>query len=191
MPTLNKFVNEVTDFIGTAVANLFLTLAVVVFFWAVINFIMKRAQGASDGMKQARDMLGWSIVGLFVMFSIWGIVFFFQDAFKIQNQNSISAPSIKVNTSNGTAGASQATAGNRTVTNGTKTEGMSCTPMPGDSSECRAGLYCNNVTRTCVNIGTDSSSGVARNGPGQRCSGVGSCIQGYTCGRNNVCVVSN
>jgi hypothetical protein len=106
MLTIKKFIDDITNIIGTAVANLFLTLAVVIFFWAVINFIIKRAQGASESMKQARDMLGWSIIGLFVMFSIWGIIYFFQSAFQIQNSNSISAPSIRVNTSNGTAGAS-------------------------------------------------------------------------------------
>lgn len=151
MPTLNKFVNEVTDFIGTAVANLFLTLAVVVFFWAVINFIMKRAQGASDGMKQARDMLGWSIVGLFVMFSIWGIVFFFQDAFKIQNQNSISAPSIKVNTSNGTAG-SAATRNDTTNTSDTSNygnEGRNQT-SPTVIRVQKIGQFCNDTNLACA-----------------------------------------
>jgi Type IV secretion system pilin len=136
METLSKFINDVTNFIGTAVANLLLTLAVAVFFWAVINFLAKRSQGASDGMKQARDMLGWSIVGLFVMFSVWGIIYFFQDAFQITNKNSISAPSIKVNVNNNQAGTDRSTyAPNKS---NLKQKNEKCI----SSSQCSSDLIC-------------------------------------------------
>ncbi len=49
------------------------TLAVLAFFWFLINFIWK---GSSDPAKRADALkgMGLSVVALFVMVSIWGII---------------------------------------------------------------------------------------------------------------------
>jgi hypothetical protein len=46
------------------------------FLVAVINYIWKRSQGNTEGMKQAANMLFGSVYGLFVMVAVWGIVYF-------------------------------------------------------------------------------------------------------------------
>ena len=52
-----------------------ITLAVVVFFFFLIKFIWK---GSSDPKERDESLkgMGWSVVALFVMVSIWGIVEF-------------------------------------------------------------------------------------------------------------------
>ena len=49
------------------------TAAVLAFFWFLITFIWK---GGEDGEARKKSLsgMGWSIVALFVMVSIWGII---------------------------------------------------------------------------------------------------------------------
>ena len=70
-----------------------ITLAVVVFFWFLISFIWK---GAADPAKRAESLkgMGWSVVALFVMVSIWGIVGFMASLTGIGQGGSIPIPSV-------------------------------------------------------------------------------------------------
>ena len=100
MTTFKDYINQLTDLIGNTITNLLLTAAVAAFMFAVVSFIWKRANGSSgDGIKDARNQLGWSIVALFVMFSIWGIISFLQSGIFGAGgaKTQIEAPSIKVN----------------------------------------------------------------------------------------------
>lgn len=99
MKTFKDFANNLTDLIGNTITDLLLTVAVAAFFWSVITFIWNRSRGNVDAMKDASNRLLWSIIGLFVMFSIWGIVNFLQSGFGFENKNTIKAPTIQVNTS--------------------------------------------------------------------------------------------
>lgn len=97
--TFKTFVGQLTDLIGGAIAGLFMTMATVAFLWTVVKFIMARSSG-KDGkaMNDAKEQLGWSIIALFVMFSIWGIITFLQsNIFGGNATTTISAPSVKLN----------------------------------------------------------------------------------------------
>ncbi|MDO8482127.1 MAG: hypothetical protein Q7S75_03535 [bacterium] len=52
---------------------LFITLAIVVFFWGLIKYIFNRNGGEKEGAEGATLMI-WGIIALFVMLSIWGII---------------------------------------------------------------------------------------------------------------------
>lgn len=97
MNTFKTFANDLTDLVGNTITDLLLTVAVAAFFWSVIMFIWNRSRGDVDAMKDASNRLLWSVVGLFVMFSIWGIVNFLQTGLGFENKNTIKAPSIQVN----------------------------------------------------------------------------------------------
>ncbi len=93
--SLNSVANSIADFIGGAIVNVMLSLATAAFFWSVIQFIWRRNSGsAGDGLKDAKNTLMWSTIALFVMFSIWGIVGFFQSNIPGLNKTTISAPKI-------------------------------------------------------------------------------------------------
>ena len=55
-----------------------LGLAILGFFWGLAMFIFKA--GDPDKQKEARSIMIWSIVALFVMVSIWGLVNFLGQA---------------------------------------------------------------------------------------------------------------
>ncbi len=58
-------------------------LALLAFFWGLASFIFK----ANDetARENARHMMIWSIVALFVMVSVWGLVQFIANALNIQS----------------------------------------------------------------------------------------------------------
>lgn len=70
-----------------------ITLAVLVFFWYLISFIWK---GASDPGKRSDALkgMGWSVVALFVMVSIWGIVGFLGSITGVGQGGSIPVPTV-------------------------------------------------------------------------------------------------
>ncbi|MFO0718810.1 MAG: hypothetical protein U0522_02175 [Candidatus Paceibacterota bacterium] len=57
-------------------------LALLAFFWGLAKFIYNA--GSESAREDAKNVMFWGIIGLFVMFSIWGIVSFFtQDFFGV------------------------------------------------------------------------------------------------------------
>ena len=67
--------------------------AVVVFFWYLIQFIIK---GNEDGEKKQASLkgMGYSILALFVMVSIWGIIGFLGSVFGINQGGNIPVPGV-------------------------------------------------------------------------------------------------
>lgn len=81
LQNLTSLINSLTSLVGGGLSTLLMGIAFLAFLAAVINFIIKRAKGGSgyggdNGLQQAKSMLGWSIIGIFVMVSIWGLVNF-------------------------------------------------------------------------------------------------------------------
>ena len=149
MTTFKDYINQVTDLIGNTITNLLLTAAVAAFMFAVVSFIWKRANGSSgDGIKDARNQLGWSIVALFVMFSIWGIISFLQSGIFGSGgaKTQIEAPSIKVNTS------VSSNSGNPSQSNPSANTSMGNQVAPGAQSNvaCPSGQFYDARVPGCV-----------------------------------------
>jgi len=72
-PKLGDLIDYITCFIGRSVIPLIFALAVVVFVWGVVQFLIL---GASEEAKRAqgKQLMIWGIIGLAVMLSIWGLV---------------------------------------------------------------------------------------------------------------------
>ncbi|MDO8552017.1 MAG: hypothetical protein Q7S01_00640 [bacterium] len=60
---------------------LFITIAVVVFFWGLIQYLAKI--GGEDGAKKGASLMLWGIIALFVMVSVWGLIRILQSTFSI------------------------------------------------------------------------------------------------------------
>lgn len=89
------FVNDITDLVANTIGGLLITIAVAVFLYSIVRFLMQRAKGDADGMKDAGNRIGWSVVVLFIIFSIWGIIALLQGAFFEDfnfDENEIKAP---------------------------------------------------------------------------------------------------
>ena len=70
-------------------------LAVLAFFWFLIEFIWK---GRDDAGAKTRSMsgMGYAILALFVMVSIWGIVGFLGSMFGINQGGNVPIPGVPV-----------------------------------------------------------------------------------------------
>lgn len=47
------------------------------FFWGVVKY-MKTGAGSDKAAEEGRHIMIWGVVGLFVAFSVWGIITFMQ-----------------------------------------------------------------------------------------------------------------
>jgi len=67
---------------GTAlvvlVIKLLSVLAVAVFFWGIVKFIL--AAGNPEKLKAAKGLIIYGLIGIFVLVSFWGIIAFMQNA---------------------------------------------------------------------------------------------------------------
>lgn len=66
------------------------SIALLVFFWGLAEFIRKSADPGAR--EEGREIMKWGIVSLFVLMSVWGIVFFLSN--DIFGRYSIGIPSL-------------------------------------------------------------------------------------------------
>ena len=90
----------VTDIIDAAfgiVKNILIPLAfalcMLYFFWGVAKYIRTGA-GGEKAAEEGKQVMVWGLVGLFVAFSIWGIISFIQVELDIPPIENIDKPSI-------------------------------------------------------------------------------------------------
>jgi hypothetical protein len=82
-------VNDIIKALGSMVSNampVVIGLAILGFFWGLVKYIFAGGEGGKD---EAKTIMGWSLVALFVMFSVFGIIKMFQRTFGVANDNSV------------------------------------------------------------------------------------------------------
>ncbi len=62
---------------------LFITLAIVVFFWGLIQYIIGKGHGDTAGHGPGTTLMFWGVIAIFVMVSIWGLVRLLQNTFGV------------------------------------------------------------------------------------------------------------
>ncbi len=62
---------------------LFITLAIVVFFWGLIQYIVGKGSGHEGGHGPGTTLMFWGVIAIFVMVSIWGLVRLLQNTFGV------------------------------------------------------------------------------------------------------------
>lgn len=58
-----------------------ISLALVIFLWGLARYIF--SAGDESRLADAKRLMFWGIIALFVMMSVWGIVLFLQDTFSV------------------------------------------------------------------------------------------------------------
>ncbi len=76
--TLGDFLNKITQEIVNPLIVLVFALAVVVFGWGVVLYL-SGTQGSDERVEKAKKIMWWGLVGMFVLVSIWGMVFLLCD----------------------------------------------------------------------------------------------------------------
>jgi succinate dehydrogenase/fumarate reductase cytochrome b subunit len=120
---LSGFLNNITTNVIGAVVTLFLSLAVVGFFYGIVKFIIASRDGVTESMKEGKQFMLWGLISVFVMFSVWGIIKFsqislFGNSFDFTKINIPSIDSVKIGN---TSGNGATTGFNPTLNNGATT----------------------------------------------------------------------
>ncbi len=71
-PKLQDFLSYVTCIIGKSVIPLIFALAVTMFVWGVVQYVINSDDEAKK--QKGRQFIIWGIIGLVVMVSVWGLV---------------------------------------------------------------------------------------------------------------------
>ncbi|HEY4515711.1 MAG TPA: hypothetical protein VJH67_00810 [Candidatus Paceibacterota bacterium] len=79
MTNFTQLVNKFID-LGGAAIPLIVAIAFLLFVWGVAGFI--RSTGSDTDMQKKKGILIWGVVGLFVIFTIWGIISFLRTEFE-------------------------------------------------------------------------------------------------------------
>lgn len=80
---LGNLFNYATCFIYSSVIPLIIALAVVMFIWGVVQYVINNEEEAKK--EKGKQFMIWGIIGLTVMVSIWGLVRILGSTFGIEN----------------------------------------------------------------------------------------------------------
>ncbi len=143
--TFSDLIDSFSQTVVVAFGSLLMAGAVVIFFMGIVQYIWGLRSGSPGKAKTGSNFMLWGLLGLFVMFSVYGIVKLAQGIFfNNQDITTITIPKIKfdnaggLNSGGGSPLGSGAVCGNSCATNN-----LSCTCSNGASGTCR-----NNVCTT-------------------------------------------
>ncbi|SRR3989339_20691 len=71
-PKLQDLLLYLTCIIGRSVVPLIFALALVMFIWGVVQYVINSDEEAKK--EKGRQFMIWGIIALTVMFSVWGLV---------------------------------------------------------------------------------------------------------------------
>lgn len=91
--TLLDTLGLANTFLNAAI-GLMITLAIVVFFWGLIRYLMEVGEKKKEGL----EIMFYGIIAIFVMVSIWGIIRLLQSTFKVTSTDPIVPKGIQINT---------------------------------------------------------------------------------------------
>src|SRR3989338_1663251 len=67
-------------------------LALLAFFWGLVKFIF--AQGSEEAKADAKKIMLWGLIALFVMVAVWGLVEFIGNSLGINQGETITVPTV-------------------------------------------------------------------------------------------------
>lgn len=72
MPPINALLNRINEFVLNPFIILLFVVALIVFFWGLVEFIYKA--GSEDGREVGKRNMMWGIIGMFIMVGVYGII---------------------------------------------------------------------------------------------------------------------
>jgi len=95
-----RFFFQANNIVSNYLVPIAFTLALLVFFWGIVKYIWGEGHGKDDGRK----IMIWGVIALFVMSSIWGIIYFLRREVGIGDQPYMPIPTIGGDSSSGPTG---------------------------------------------------------------------------------------
>lgn len=88
---IESLVESLGRIIGLALP-IVVALALLAFFWGLVKFIF--AQGNEESKADAKKIMLWGIIALFVMVTVWGLVEFIGNALGVSQGTNIIVPTV-------------------------------------------------------------------------------------------------
>lgn len=88
-------IDELLDTASSAINQIIpilIGLALVVFFWGLIQFIVR--SGNKEAVENGRRLMLWGIISLFIMVGIWGIIAIAADVLNVGVGGSATPPTV-------------------------------------------------------------------------------------------------
>ena len=139
---VETIVTKSSSIIGGGVTGLLMGVTFAVFLFSIITFLLKRRSGDDKGLQDAKNMLGWSVIAMFVMVAIWGLVTFICQTFNIGLGGQVARPEaipvLKTSDNNNTDGNVNKFERGFPCTSPSQCINNSCTPSPSspDTKTC-------------------------------------------------------
>jgi hypothetical protein len=89
---VQKIISAIATLVGTLVPVL-VTLGLVVFLWGLVRYLW--GGGSKPDIANAKKLMMWGLVTLFVMISVWGIIDLMQRSLDIDKNATGRAPQIQ------------------------------------------------------------------------------------------------
>lgn len=70
--TATQLVANINEWIINPIIMLLFVLALLMFFWGLAEFILKA--GSDDGRTKGKQHMLWGLIGIFIMFGVYGIL---------------------------------------------------------------------------------------------------------------------
>ncbi len=113
--TFARLVDAFNATIVKSVGTLLMSSAVVAFFWGIVQYIWGSRNGDAAAITKGNVFMKWSLLALFVMFSVFGIIKFFQSIVPGLGDSKITIPEINIRGSTQTGGTGGVTCDNGVV----------------------------------------------------------------------------
>jgi hypothetical protein len=84
---LSNFITRVNSLMEGALIPIAFTLCLIYFSWGVAQYI--KNSDSAKASEQAKNVMVWGLVGLFVAVSIWGLVALLKDELDIPDYNQV------------------------------------------------------------------------------------------------------
>lgn len=91
LSNLNTLLSSIGNLVELALP-IVVGLALLGFFWGLVKFIF--AAGSEVDKDKGKNLMIYSIIALFVMVSVWGLVRFIGNAFNIQQGGTVDVPTV-------------------------------------------------------------------------------------------------
>ena len=154
---LGNLADNIAKGLLKSIGTLLATAAMAALFFGLVQYIWGAREGDSTKISKGNQFILWSLVALFVMFSVWGIVTYAQKIFGIQGNNKIIIPTFEFQK----AGSTQVGDPNIPPAPGSSNPNIGTPgipPAPGSSTKLPSGSVCNTpdqcASGLCQEVGT-------------------------------------
>lgn len=91
LSNIKTFVTSIGQVVSLALP-IVVGIALLAFFWGLVKFIF--AQGNEEAKTDAKKIMLWGLIALFVMVAVWGLVRFIGTALGINQGDTIIVPGV-------------------------------------------------------------------------------------------------